>query len=67
MKTEANQQDYDISQLIYPTDNAACRTFSIESVYYEYLRQLGGGNASKGLRLAVISCAKEHSGVQKPK
>ena len=62
MKTEANQQDYDISQLIYPTDNAACRTFSIESVYYEYLRQLGGGNASKGLRLAVISCAKEHAG-----
>lgn len=64
--TTEEKEAYDIRQLIYPTDSAACRTFSIESVYYEYLKKLGGGNASKGLRLAVISCAKEHARKEGP-
>ena len=58
MKTTETLPNYDISQLIYPDGNASCRTVSVEDAYYEFLQQLGGGNASKGLRRAVIACAK---------
>lgn len=52
---------HDMSDFVYPTENAVKRSFTVENVYYEYLRRLGGGNASKGLRLAVIGHAKQNA------
>lgn len=55
------EDGHDMSHFIYPAENAVKRSFAIENVYYEYLRRLGGGNASKGLRLAVIGHAKQNA------
>lgn len=46
--------------LVYPTTPVNRRTFSIEDAFYEYARDLGNGNASKGLRVALAYHAKEH-------
>ncbi len=51
--------------LIYPNTPIHRRTFSLEDAFYEYARTLGGGNASKGLRVALAYYADEHRGSER--
>ena len=44
--------------LVYPTTPVNRRTFSIEDAFYEYARELGNGNASKGVRIAMAYHAR---------
>lgn len=47
-----------IDRLTYPAEGAVRRTFTIEQPFLDYVNALGGGNASRGLRIAIISGAK---------
>lgn len=57
---ETNQDDI-IERLTYPTEAAIRRTFTIEQPFLDYVTALGGGNASRGLRIAILSAAKWQS------
>lgn len=60
MNAATEEPDYDIliQQLTYPATKTERRTFSIERPFIEYLDFLGQGNASRGLRIAIIEGAK---------
>lgn len=47
-----------IDRLTYPAEGVIRRTFTIEQPFLDYVSALGGGNASRGLRIAILSCAK---------
>lgn len=58
MSDAESKPDDIIERLTYPNESAIRRTFTIEPVFLEYVTALGNGNASRGLRIAIIEGAK---------
>jgi len=49
-------------ELLFTNQPARSRTITIEDKYWELARQLGHGNASKGIRAAIYQATISNSG-----